>query len=106
MLARNEMKKIKNVNKHIAALKKKCLFVRRRNIIETLYIIDDMCDWCSSNVGERRRSHPLDEANTGWISRNNLGNWALTFDTNNNLYIFWFERYEDKIMFNLVWNFG
>ena len=105
MAARNELRKIKKVNKYIHALNKRCVFIKRTYIEKKLFIIYEMRKWCTDNIGEKKVPHPLDEAFTGWISRNSLGEWAITFDINSDSYIFWFKRHEDKMLFNLVWDY-
>ena len=63
-------------------------------------LLHTLCEWCKENIGERRLYHPIFEAQKGWIDYFD-GKWAQT--SIDDEYWFWFDRAEDKVLFNLTW---
>ncbi len=64
-----------------------------------------MNTWCYTNIGPRRPSHPIHEAEQGFIDHlEGDWIWAQLYDEeDNSIASFWFARAEDKTLFTLTW---
>ena len=70
---------------------------------ERMHLLDEMKEWCNTNVGYERPGSFLFEAIDGWLDYFD-GEWGhFPNDFEQGAYLFWFYRKKDRALFTLTW---
>lgn len=85
------------IKRCIAHVRTECVLLPEDKSLRKIAII---IKWCEENIGEDRCSHPIYEAEQGWLDYFE-GDWAYTYEYE--VVNFWIAKESHRVLFKLTW---